>query len=100
VAHPEGCKTNAALFQLAGRVNELTCDERVPFTQDQSFTDALLDPLADNGGPTLTHALQAGSPAIDAADLAVCPVADQGGCRGPKVLAVTSVPMNSSRDST
>ena len=28
---------------------------------------ALLDPLADNGGPTLTHNLQAGSPAIDAA---------------------------------
>jgi hypothetical protein len=25
----------------------------------------LLGPLADNGGPTLTHALQAGSPAID-----------------------------------
>jgi len=27
---------------------------------------ALLGPLADNGGPTLTHALLAGSPAIDA----------------------------------
>nr|UXE45394.1 hypothetical protein Hi04_10k_c4773_00008 [uncultured bacterium] len=26
--------------------------------------DPLLEPLADNGGPTLTHALQAGSPAI------------------------------------
>lgn len=29
------------------------------------FTDAKLGPLADNGGPTLTHALLAGSPAID-----------------------------------
>ena len=28
--------------------------------------DPLLGPLADNGGPTETHALQAGSPAIDA----------------------------------
>jgi CSLREA domain-containing protein len=28
--------------------------------------DPLLKPLADNGGPTLTHALYAGSPAIDA----------------------------------
>ncbi|MCA9101723.1 MAG: hypothetical protein KDA63_11260 [Planctomycetales bacterium] len=28
-------------------------------------TDAKLGPLADNGGPTLTHALLAGSPAID-----------------------------------
>ncbi|MGH8502164.1 MAG: thrombospondin type 3 repeat-containing protein [Gammaproteobacteria bacterium] len=28
---------------------------------------AILDPLADNGGPTQTHALDAGSPAVDAA---------------------------------
>lgn len=37
--------------------------------------DPLLGPLADNGGPTLTHALLAGSPAIDAGDdaLAVDP---------------------------
>ena len=28
--------------------------------------DSLLGPLADNGGPTKTHALLAGSPAIDA----------------------------------
>ncbi len=31
-----------------------------------SVINPLLDPLADNGGPTLTHALQAGSLAIDA----------------------------------
>ena len=30
--------------------------------------DPLLGPLQDNGGPTATHALLAGSPAIDAAD--------------------------------
>ena len=30
--------------------------------------DPLLGPLADNGGPTLTHALLEGSPAIDAGD--------------------------------
>ncbi|UCC59494.1 MAG: sortase [Dehalococcoidia bacterium] len=34
-------------------------------TGDQQNTDPLLDPLADNGGPTQTHALQATSPAID-----------------------------------
>jgi hypothetical protein len=28
--------------------------------------DPMLGPLADNGGPTMTHALLAGSPAIDA----------------------------------
>jgi predicted outer membrane repeat protein len=31
-------------------------------------TDPMLGPLADNGGPTLTHALEEESPAIDAAD--------------------------------
>ncbi len=34
-------------------------------TTDQINTDPLLGPLADNGGPTFTHALLVGSPAID-----------------------------------
>jgi len=33
--------------------------------------DPMLGPLADNGGPTLTHALLPGSPAIDAGDPAL-----------------------------
>ena len=33
------------------------------------IADPGLDPLADNGGPTLTHALDSGSPAIDAGSL-------------------------------
>ena len=39
--------------------------------------DPLLAPLADNGGPTLTHALLAGSPAIDAFS---CAHRDAGAC--------------------
>lgn len=35
---------------------------------DQINTNPLLGPLQDNGGPTLTHALLPGSPAIDAGD--------------------------------
>jgi hypothetical protein len=35
---------------------------------DQINTDPLLGPLQNNGGPTLTHALLPGSPAIDAGD--------------------------------
>ena len=35
---------------------------------DQINTDPLLGPLQDNGGPTYTHALLPGSPAIDAGD--------------------------------
>ncbi|WP_420456925.1 choice-of-anchor Q domain-containing protein [Rubrivirga sp.] len=35
-------------------------------SSDQTGTDPMLEPLADNGGPTLTAALMSGSPAIDA----------------------------------
>src|SRR5437762_8872621 len=35
---------------------------------DQINTDPILGPLQNNGGPTLTHALLPGSPAIDAGD--------------------------------
>jgi hypothetical protein len=35
---------------------------------DRFNVDPLLGPLADNGGPTLTHSLLPGSPAIDAGD--------------------------------
>ena len=40
--------------------------------------DPLLDPLANNGGPTLTHALQSGSPAIDRGDPAAPPEDQRG----------------------
>jgi beta-glucanase (GH16 family) len=53
-------------------------------TTDQSNADALLGPLADNGGPTLTHALGSGSPAIDAADATACPATDQRGVVRPQ----------------
>lgn len=41
--------------------------------------DALLGPLADNGGPTLTMALLPGSPAIDAGSNSDAPATDQRG---------------------
>ena len=41
-------------------------------TGNISGTDPVLIALADNGGPTLTHALDPASPAIDAADAAGC----------------------------
>src|SRR4030095_10194588 len=40
---------------------------------DQINTDPLLGPLQYNGGPTLTHALLLGSPAIDAGDPSFTP---------------------------
>jgi len=45
--------------------------------------DPLLGPLADNGGFTWTHALGAGSPAIDAGDQDNCPDTDQRGFPRP-----------------
>jgi hypothetical protein len=46
-------------------------------------TDPLLGPLADNGGAMPTHALGAGSPAIDAGSPATCPLTDQRGWPRP-----------------
>jgi hypothetical protein len=72
----------------------------VPHTTDHSldsdnscgFTDAgslpgvnpMLGPLANNGGPTDTQALLAGSPAIDAGDNATCQPTDQRGVTRPQ----------------
>ncbi len=50
---------------------------------DMTNTDPLLGPLADNGGPTMTHALLPGSPAIDTGDNGNCPATDQRGFSRP-----------------
>jgi hypothetical protein len=54
---------------------------------DQINTDPLLGPLQDNGGPTLTHALLPGSPAIDAGDPNFTPPPDYDQ-RGPYFVRV------------
>ncbi len=46
--------------------------------------DPMLSALADNGGPTHTHALQTSSFAIDNGDLAACPGTDQRGVTRPQ----------------
>ncbi len=48
-------------------------------TGDQINTDPLLGNLQDNGGPTFTQALLAGSPAIDAGTTTSAPAVDQRG---------------------
>jgi len=53
-------------------------------TGDQFFVRGdLVDPLAENGGPTQTHALPPGSLAIDAADNSACSPTDQRGFARP-----------------
>lgn len=52
-------------YNLIGTTNaNWTYDPRDTF----GVTNPLIGPLADNGGPTLTHALLDGSPALDAGD--------------------------------
>jgi CSLREA domain-containing protein len=53
-------------------------------TGDITNTHPLLGPLQDNGGATPTHALLAGSPAIDAANDTSCPGGDQRGVTRPQ----------------
>jgi hypothetical protein len=50
---------------------------------DRNKTDAMLGPLADNGGPTRTRAPRPGSPLIDAGTDAFCPASDQRGLLRP-----------------
>jgi hypothetical protein len=45
--------------------------------------DPMLGPLSDNGGATYTHALLAGSPAIDTGSNSYCPAIDQRGVFRP-----------------
>jgi CSLREA domain-containing protein len=46
--------------------------------------DPLLEPLSDNGGPTLTHALNGDSHAIDFGNISACTATDQRGVSRPQ----------------
>ena len=65
--------------------NNLSSDSTGGFTAGSSHvnTDPVLGPLGYYGGPTRTLPLLSGSPAIDAADTAAAPSADQRGYPRP-----------------
>jgi CSLREA domain-containing protein len=65
-------------FGVTGYHN-LSSDTSCGFTGagDLQSTNPLLGALQDNGGPTLTHALSSGSPAINGGQAAECPDTDQ-----------------------
>ncbi len=71
-------------------------------TGDQINTDPRLGPLADNGGPTLTHALLPGSPAVDQGKRDAIPslalTVDQRG--QPRVFDDPDIPNASGGDGT
>jgi uncharacterized repeat protein (TIGR01451 family) len=80
--------TNGAVRTLTSRGHNISSDGSLAssFTQpgDLNNTDPKIGPLADNGGPTFTHALLAGSPALDAADGSGAPATDQRGIARPQ----------------
>ncbi len=76
-----------ARFSLLGIGNGSSVSDGVNGNQVGSRStplDPLLGPLAANGGPTRTHALLLGSPAIDAASTPDCPPTDQRGVLRPQ----------------
>jgi len=77
------CDGNTA--RLFSNGNNISSDASCDFTNtgDQENTDPLLGPLQDNGGPTFTHELLAGSPAIEAGTNAGSPATDQRGLARP-----------------
>lgn len=68
----------------SGGNNVFTDASCAPVASDQVVAAAGLQPLGANGGPTLTHALSAGSPALDTANAAQCPARDQRGVARPQ----------------
>jgi hypothetical protein len=79
--------TNGVVRTLSSRGHNISSDGSLAssFTQpgDLNNTDPKIGPLADNGGPTPTHALLAGSPALDVADGSGAPATDQRGVARP-----------------
>ena len=56
--------------------HNIDTDGSCDFSETVPLASLMLEALGDNGGPTLTHALMPGSPAINAAS-GSCPVEDQ-----------------------
>lgn len=79
-----GCHiTSNPPVSLGGNLESPGDSCQLPDTDRYDVPDPGIGPLADNGGPTWTHALLPGSPAIDTAVDAQCPDTDQRGVPRP-----------------
>ncbi len=74
---------------IAGSHN-LVGDSLLALPGDTIATNPLLGPLANNGGPTQTHALLAGSPAIDMGNNVAALANDQRGTGFARVVAAAA----------
>lgn len=80
------CSGSFAPFFGNNLSSDATC--ALTGTGDMNGVNPLLGTLAQNGGPTETHALLTGSPAIDAVPVGVCAVnSDQRGVARPQGAA-------------
>jgi hypothetical protein len=82
---PRNCGIAIGTDALVSLGGNLSSDGTCPLsgTGDQAGVDPLLGPLANNGGPTRTHALAPTSPAVDAGSDAACETLDQRGFPRP-----------------
>ena len=86
VANSLGGGNCSGVQPISSLGNNLSSDGTCNFSAsgDLLNTNPLLGPLADNGGPTQTLALLAGSPAIDAGNSETCAATDQRGVTRPQ----------------
>jgi hypothetical protein len=75
---------------IAGANNLVVAANGIALPADTIGTDPQLLPLADNGGPTRTHALAAGSPALDAGNDLAGGATDQRGAGFPRVFGAAA----------
>ncbi len=77
---PTGGNCSGTFTSSGGNLSsDGTCAVSLTGPGDQNNVNPLLDVLQNNGGPTLTHALLAGSPAINTGNLGSCLPTDQRG---------------------
>ena len=75
---------------IAGANNLIVAANGIVLPSDTLSADPLLGPLQDNGGPTRTHALLPGSPAIDAGNNAANVDFDQRGAGFARVVGASA----------
>ncbi len=79
------CHLLTPLTSLGNNLSsDATCAAAFSATGDRNNVAPVLGPLRNNGGPTLTHALLWGSPAIDGGSNTGCPATDQRGVARPQ----------------
>jgi len=78
-----GPLTADSVYNLIGTTGTDACGLADGVNGNIVGQDPLFGNLQDNAGPTWTHALLAGSPAIDAGNNGICPATDQRGMTRP-----------------